>query len=136
MDLSLMGGDMLALGVHFFAWTFLLLLIEGGCFNWVHSLLFLLPKNRIEKREYAEGEIDTDVIEEEKRVKESGEDMPVVLSNFRRIYPSLFRRPVLAVDRASFSLNRGDCFALLGVNGAGKTSTFRALTSKLRGLET
>ena len=47
LDLSLIGGDMLALGVHFFAWTLIIILIEAGALNWVHSLLFLLPKNRI-----------------------------------------------------------------------------------------
>ena len=77
------------------------------------------------------------MLAEEKRIEELKEQLPpVVVSKFRRIYPSLYRIPTLAVDRASFSLATGECFALLGVNGAGKTSTFRALTSKLRGLET
>lgn len=36
----------------------------------------------------------------------------------------------LAVDKLSFSLRRGECFGLLGVNGAGKTSTFQMLTGE------
>ena len=44
------------------------------------------------------------------------------------MYPSVFRKPVVAVERTSFGLNYGECFALLGVNGAGKTTTFKALT--------
>lgn len=31
----------------------------------------------------------------------------------------------------SFSVNKGDCFALLGTNGAGKSTTFKALTTEV-----
>ena len=31
----------------------------------------------------------------------------------------------------SFSLNIGECFALLGVNGAGKSTTFKSLTNEV-----
>ena len=34
----------------------------------------------------------------------------------------------MAVDKISFALDYGECFALLGVNGAGKSTTFKALT--------
>lgn len=37
-------------------------------------------------------------------------------------------RSVTAVQNLSFSIPAGECFGLLGVNGAGKTSTFRMLT--------
>ena len=33
----------------------------------------------------------------------------------------------MAVERASFAVNEGECFALLGVNGAGKSTTFKSL---------
>ncbi len=36
------------------------------------------------------------------------------------------KRP--AVDRLCVGVRRGECFGLLGVNGAGKTSTFKMLT--------
>jgi ABC-type multidrug transport system ATPase subunit len=35
-----------------------------------------------------------------------------------------------AVDNLSFALNPGDCFALLGITGAGKTTTFKCLTQE------
>ena len=35
---------------------------------------------------------------------------------------------VNAVREISFSLKKDECFILLGVNGAGKTSTFKCLT--------
>lgn len=34
----------------------------------------------------------------------------------------------MAVKKASFALDYGECFALLGVNGAGKSTTFKSLT--------
>jgi len=37
---------------------------------------------------------------------------------------------VLAVKKASFGLEYGECFALLGVSGAGKTTTFKCLTGE------
>jgi ABC-type multidrug transport system ATPase subunit len=37
-------------------------------------------------------------------------------------------KPVIATKQISFKLEYGDCFALLGINGAGKTSTFKMLT--------
>jgi ABC-type multidrug transport system ATPase subunit len=36
--------------------------------------------------------------------------------------------PLRAVERLSFGLSKGECFALLGVNGAGKSTTFKVLT--------
>ena len=41
------------------------------------------------------------------------------------------RKGKLAVDHLSFGVKSGECFGLLGVNGAGKTSTFKMLTGKL-----
>jgi ABC-type multidrug transport system ATPase subunit len=35
-----------------------------------------------------------------------------------------------AVKRVSFGLEYGECFALLGVSGAGKTTTFKCLTGE------
>lgn len=35
-----------------------------------------------------------------------------------------------AVDNLNFSLEFGECFALLGVTGAGKTTTFKCLTGE------
>ena len=48
--------------------------------------------------------------------------------NFRKVYTTLFGNPFLAVERISFGLDYGECFALLGVNGAGKSTTFKSLT--------
>ncbi|MYG81773.1 MAG: ATP-binding cassette domain-containing protein [Gemmatimonadetes bacterium] len=40
--------------------------------------------------------------------------------------------PITAVDRASFTVNRGEVVGFLGPNGAGKTTTMRMLTGTLQ----
>lgn len=57
--------------------------------------------------------------------------MRVRVNKFRKVYSSLFRAPMLAVEKTSFGLDYGECFALLGVNGAGKTTTFKNLTNDI-----
>ena len=37
-------------------------------------------------------------------------------------------KSLVAVENISFGLKAGECFALLGVNGAGKSTTFKTLT--------
>ena len=84
--------------------------------------------------------MEEDVLAEQERlelqtdsVKEvddsSGDPADIVrLLKFRKAYTRWFGKPFLAVENISFGLNRGECFALLGVNGAGKSTTFKSLT--------
>lgn len=66
LDLSLMGGDMLALGVHFVFWILVLILIEAGGFRFLGKTLLVLKKNRIPVK--TDLHLDEDVLEEERRV--------------------------------------------------------------------
>jgi len=72
---------------------------------------------------------DNDVAEERQRIVSTSVDQlattdAVVLRQLTKLYNNSF----LAVDRLSVGIPRGECFGLLGVNGAGKTSTFAMLT--------
>ena len=40
-------------------------------------------------------------------------------------------KDLVAVDRLSFAVDQGECFCLLGVNGAGKSTTFKSLTKQV-----
>ncbi|KAF7656308.1 hypothetical protein LDENG_00043690 [Lucifuga dentata] len=72
------------------------------------------------------GPEDEDVARERERVK-GGKAQGDILTmiDLSKVY-KVGRKP--AVDRLCLGIPRGECFGLLGVNGAGKTSTFRTLT--------
>ena len=57
--------------------------------------------------------------------------MKVRVNKFRKVYKTAFRKPICAVERTSFGLDYGECFALLGINGAGKSTTFKSLTNDI-----
>jgi len=59
------------------------------------------------------------------------------VNNFKKVYwikakgcCSLADK-MIAVSNLNFSLTTGECFALLGVNGAGKSTTFKSLTQEV-----
>ena len=52
----------------------------------------------------------------------------LTVRSYQKTYNSLFSRH-MAVERVSFGLKTGECFALLGVNGAGKSTVFKSLTN-------
>ncbi|XP_064590354.1 phospholipid-transporting ATPase ABCA7 isoform X2 [Zonotrichia leucophrys gambelii] len=72
------------------------------------------------------GDEDQDVARERARV---GNIPPhghlLLLKDLTKVYR---RRKAPAVDRLCVAIPPGECFGLLGVNGAGKTSTFKMLT--------
>ena len=52
----------------------------------------------------------------------------ITLDNITKTYN---KGKVLAVDKASFAVDEGEMFGLIGPDGAGKTSIFRVLTTLL-----
>lgn len=57
--------------------------------------------------------------------------MQVCVHRFHKTYAVPFSKSVEAVQDLSFAVGVGECFALLGVNGAGKSTTFKALTNDI-----
>ena len=113
------------MGLHFGCGCLVLAAIEGGLFSFIENAVYILKKNRIPPKEGLQK--DADVAAEETRVATAAV-MNVKVHQFRKLYPSWFGQPTLAVERASFDLDYGECFALLGINGAGKSTTFKSLT--------
>lgn len=72
---------------------------------------------------------DEDVACERRRVLrgDANNDM-LKIENLTKVYKSRKMGRILAVDRLCLGVRPGECFGLLGVNGAGKTSTFKMLT--------
>ena len=85
-------------------------------------------------------EKDADVIAEEELVKNSN-DLAIKVQNLRKVYSITTNEGLckkgqnisykVAVKNVSFGVERGDCFCLLGTNGAGKTSCFKMLSGEL-----
>ncbi|KAM9761903.1 phospholipid-transporting ATPase ABCA1 isoform 1-T1 [Menidia menidia] len=72
------------------------------------------------------GPEDEDVARERERVKSCRAQSDILtMIDLSKVYKA-GKKP--AVDRLCLGIPRGECFGLLGVNGAGKTSTFRMLT--------
>lgn len=70
-DITLLGGNVLVLCLHFIFWTFILFLIEMGAFGWINKIVAALGKNQIPPKDDATLALDDHVIEEEKRIDET-----------------------------------------------------------------
>jgi ABC-type multidrug transport system ATPase subunit len=93
--------------------------------------MYLLKKNQIPENVHIVYEDDVNA--EEKRVRESEKvEIRVRIKEFRKMYPSITHEPVVAVEKMSFGLDYGECFAMLGVNGSGKSTTFKCLTNEFQ----
>ncbi|XP_072787969.1 glucosylceramide transporter ABCA12 [Taeniopygia guttata] len=91
-------------------------------FDRVHGKASLLPP--------AAGE-DEDVQAERSRVESGKADLDMVqLQNLTKIYHLPHKR-ITAVKNISLGIPAGECFGLLGVNGAGKTTIFKMLTGDI-----
>lgn len=83
---------------------------------------------------------DEDVIEEENSVKNSNE-FAIKVENLWKIYPIETEKGwcskgrnisyKVAVKNLTFGVKQGDCFCLLGTNGAGKTTAFKILSGEI-----
>ncbi|KFP57270.1 ATP-binding cassette sub-family A member 12, partial [Cathartes aura] len=88
----------------------------------VHGKASLLPPA---------AEEDGDVQAERNRVESGKADFDVVqLQNLTKIYYLPHKR-IMAVKNISLGIPAGECFGLLGVNGAGKTTIFKMLTGDI-----
>ena len=66
-------------------------------------------------------------IEEERVIKLDKDKVPVRVNSIKKNYGK-----VTAIEKVSFGLEYGECFALLGVSGAGKTNCFKCLTGEIK----
>ncbi|XP_074193488.1 phospholipid-transporting ATPase ABCA7 isoform X2 [Rhinolophus sinicus] len=107
----------------------LAMVVQGPLFLLFTLLLqhrtLLLPQPKL-KLLPSLGEEDEDVARERERVIQGATQGDVlVLRDLTKVYPG---QKTPAVNRLCLGIPPGECFGLLGVNGAGKTSTFRMVT--------
>ncbi|XP_023289550.1 uncharacterized protein LOC105698871 [Orussus abietinus] len=74
---------------------------------------------------------EEDVAKERARVERGMDDDVLRTLRLRKEYSSVYGINV-AVRNLSLGVRTGQCFGLLGVNGAGKSTTFKMLTTELR----
>lgn len=83
------------------------------------------------KVSYEEVKEDPDVARERLRVeKELVQDILKIVK-LRKEYKSFYGKNI-AVQNLSFGIESGTCFGLLGINGAGKSSIFKMLTTEIK----
>ncbi|KAI2668143.1 Phospholipid-transporting ATPase ABCA1 [Labeo rohita] len=103
--------------------------IEGVIFFCITVLIqyrFCIKARPVSTKLKPIGEEDEDVARERQRILCGGGQTDILeLKQLTKVYK---RKQKPAVDRLCVGIPPGECFGLLGVNGAGKTSTFKMLT--------
>ncbi|XP_051871428.1 ATP-binding cassette sub-family A member 13-like [Pristis pectinata] len=120
--------------MEYLGWVFVAITLEGCC-CFLIRLLFqgqLLHKLRFkDSMDDAKDDEDEDVKRECQRVLNGETSSDVIqIHNLKKSYHFL-NRNVNAVRGITMGVPIGECFGLLGVNGAGKTSTFKILTGDI-----
>ena len=96
-------------------------MIEKGVFRKIRKFICKTSNNGSDR---SLGPLDDDVLKEQNRVlQNSANSNPsdlLTVTNLKKQFGN-FR----AVDGLSFGVHYGECFGLLGINGAGKTTSFK-----------
>ena len=76
---------------------------------------------------------ENDVLEEQQRaLRADPEDYEILTKQLRKVYMiDSEKKYKVAVDNLSVAIKRGEVFGLLGVNGAGKSTTFKMLAGEI-----
>ena len=78
---------------------------------------------------------DQDIIDEQQRlIGLDPKELALMVVDIKKYFYVAYdkKKIKLAVDSLSLGTKQGECFCLLGVNGAGKTTFFRMLTGELK----
>ncbi|CAI2381272.1 unnamed protein product [Moneuplotes crassus] len=126
LSIDVAGGDAVFLAISIFFWWSLFILLESNIL--MRIFRFRGVKDYKEFFDEPQVEIDSDVRNEEFRCSEVVPQNCSVLVNQLRKEFKVQGQQFAAVKNICFGLEYGECFALLGVNGAGKSTTFKSMT--------
>jgi ATP-binding cassette subfamily A (ABC1) protein 3 len=127
-DWDITGANLFFMFLHFSVGSIVVFMIE-----WLSTVTFF--RNLMAARDSGPSEYkpddDVEKMKEEAR-STSPNDVAVKVSGLRKVYGNLFNKSdvKVAMQEVSFVVPRQQAFALLGVNGAGKTTCFRILTGE------
>ncbi|XP_053570295.1 ATP-binding cassette sub-family A member 13-like [Bombina bombina] len=123
-QMSFLGLIFLALGVQGNVYFLLRLTLHQNLFKGKRTVFSDLT---------ASGMRDQDVEMEKNRVLEKKiDDDILLLYNLRKCYHPFKKKTFAAVEDICLGIQKGECFGLLGVNGAGKSTTFKMLTGEIK----
>jgi ATP-binding cassette subfamily A (ABC1) protein 3 len=125
IDMKIAGAGLVFLGFESVLYLIMAMLIEYG--STVPSLQSIFSTMKIPPINTT-GLKDDDVLAEEERVKSgAATDSSVILvDDFKKVYPG----GKYAVKGVSLGIPNGECFGLLGINGAGKSTTLAMLSGE------
>ncbi|XP_019488478.1 PREDICTED: ATP-binding cassette sub-family A member 12 [Hipposideros armiger] len=118
---------------------FVALVSQGTIFFFLRILIneWLIKKFRLFFRKFNSSPVietieeDEDVRAERLRVENGADEFDLVqLHRLTKTY-QLIHKKIIAVNNISIGIPAGECFGLLGVNGAGKTTIFKMLTGDI-----
>ncbi|KAM8950936.1 ATP-binding cassette sub-family A member 17-like isoform 3-T4 [Lycaon pictus] len=127
-----MGKYLTALAILGSVYLILLFLIETNILRELKARFSTCNKKRelVTSPDAPSKPLEQDVGQEATTVatylKKLRQENPLVLHEVSKVYAT--KVPLLAVNKVSFTVQAGECFGLLGLNGAGKTSIFKMLT--------
>ncbi|KAI3379590.1 hypothetical protein SNEBB_001199 [Seison nebaliae] len=126
------GKFLLSMIVQGFIYFFILILIEQNLFSFI--------VNKFKKKFYSKSNqninntiiLNDDLRQEEDQIidllrQPQPINSPLILNRLSKIYSNGFQ----AVDNVSFIIHPNQCFGLLGINGAGKSSIFKMITNEI-----
>ncbi|KAM9024213.1 ATP-binding cassette sub-family A member 13 [Ara ararauna] len=118
--------------INFLGWIFVEMTLQGTLFLllrlFLHWDLLQKPRGHCSSNSMVMPSEDIDVEMERQRLfgGRTGNDI-LLLYNLRKCYGG-FKKKNTAVESINLGIPRGECFGLLGTNGAGKSTTFKMLT--------
>ncbi|XP_054047718.1 ATP-binding cassette sub-family A member 13 [Rissa tridactyla] len=121
--------------MNFLGWIFIEMALQGTLLLllrlFLHWDLLQKPRGQCSINSMASPSEDVDVEMERQRLfgGRTGNDL-LLLYNLRKCYGG-FSKKNTAVESISLGIPRGECFGLLGTNGAGKSTTFKMLTGDI-----
>lgn len=120
-----MNSNIIMMVVSGFTWISICLMAD----HLVFERLFYMVTNRSAPKKPAMTS-DDDVLAENKKIK-SMEAVDLKAANLVLTGLSKSYKSNLAVNQLHLGVDNSECFGLLGVNGAGKTSTFKMVRREL-----
>ncbi|XP_074755573.1 ATP-binding cassette sub-family A member 13 isoform X1 [Athene noctua] len=121
--------------MNFLGWIFVEMALQGTLLLLLRLFLHwdLLQKSRgqcsINSMERSSEDVDVEMERQRLFYGRTGNDV-LLLYNLRKCFGG-FSKNTTAVESISLGIRRGECFGLLGTNGAGKSTTFKMLTGDI-----